>query len=311
MKILIELPTWLGDSIMATPAIENLLEFYPNAKIILIGSESSVELLKNHPKVTKAYVTHKNYLEIYRVSKSIANVDLYLSFRSSFRSKYLKLLIKANKKFQFNKEIYGIGHQVEKYNNFVNSIIGLNLIPGRLSIPFASKKKLDKKNKKKILGISPGASYGNAKRWYPEKFADVAIELASEFEIVIMGSKNEISIASDIEQIILNKGIRNYQNLAGKTSIHELIGEIEKLDLFITGDSGPMHIAAAFNIPTVAIFGPTNSIETSQWMNEKSITLQKELDCQPCMKRVCPLNHHQCMKLISEKEVLAAVKSFD
>jgi heptosyltransferase II len=311
MKILIELPTWLGDSIMATPAIENLSEFYSNAKIILIGSELSVELLKNHPKVTKAYVINKNYLEIYKISKSIAKVDLYLSFRNSFRSKYLKLLITANKKFQFNKEVYGIGHQVEKYNNFVNAIIGLNLMPGRLSIPFTSKKKLDKKNKKKILGINPGASYGNAKRWYPEKFADVAIELASEYEIVIMGSKNEISIASDIEQIILNKGIGDYQNLAGKTSIHELIGEIEKLDLFITGDSGPMHIAAAFNIPTVAIFGPTNSIETSQWMNEKNIILQKELDCQPCMKRVCPLNHHQCMKLISEKEVLAAVKSFD
>ena len=105
--------------------------------------------------------------------------------------------------------------------------------------------------------------------------------------------------------------MKNYKNLAGNTTITELINKISSLDLFITGDSGPMHIAAAFQIPTVAIFGPTKDKETSQWMNKKSIIVKKNLDCQPCMKRICPLQHHNCMNLIKAIDVLKAVNSIN
>jgi heptosyltransferase-2 len=88
----------------------------------------------------------------------------------------------------------------------------------------------------------------------------------------------------------------------------ELINQIANLDLFISGDSGPMHLAAAFQIPTVAIFGSTNDKETSQWMNENSMIVKKNLECQPCMSRECPLIHHNCMKLVHASDVLEAVK---
>ena len=99
----------------------------------------------------------------------------------------------------------------------------------------------------------------------------------------------------------------NYTNLAAKTSIDELINLISKLDFFITSDSGPMHIAAALQVPTVSIFGPTNYKETSQWMNEKGMIVKKNLKCQPCMKRKCPLVHHNCMKFIKSSEVLEVI----
>ena len=70
-----------------------------------------------------------------------------------------------------------------------------------------------------------------------------------------------------------------------------------------------MHIAASFQVPTVAIFGPTRDDETSQWKNDKSIIVKKDLDCQPCMKRNCPLKHHNCMNLIKAVDVLKAVRS--
>jgi heptosyltransferase-2 len=165
--------------------------------------------------------------------------------------------------------------------------------------------------KKSILGINPGASYGSAKRWYPEEFAKVASELSSQYDIVIFGGPSEKDIAMDIEKSLIEKDINNYQNLADTTTIPELIDHISKLDLFITGDSGPMHVAAAFQIPTVAIFGPTKDDETSQWMNDKSIIVKKNLECQPCMKRTCPLQHHECMKLITAVEVLDAVKGLN
>ena len=71
-----------------------------------------------------------------------------------------------------------------------------------------------------------------------------------------------------------------------------------------------MHLAAALQVPTVTIFGPTKDKETSQWMNQKSGIVKKNLDCQPCMQRVCPLTHHNCMKLVETSDVLKAVKGF-
>ena len=170
----------------------------------------------------------------------------------------------------------------------------------------AKEKNTDRKNK--LLGINPGATYGNSKRWYPRKFADVARDLSSEYDIIIFGGPEEKDIAADIEKHLIENGVKNYQNLAAKTSIAELINKIANLDLFVTGDSGPMHLAAAFQVPTVTIFGPTNDKETSQWMNEKSIIVKKNLGCQPCMKRTCPLKHHNCMKQVQASDVLGAVK---
>ena len=113
------------------------------------------------------------------------------------------------------------------------------------------------------------------------------------------------------KKFLIEKGIDNYLNLASKTTIKQLINHISNLDLFITGDSGPMHLAASFQIPTVSIFGSSNDIETSQWMNLKSLIVKKNLDCQPCMKRTCPLKHHNCMNLIEVEEVLSAASSLN
>jgi heptosyltransferase-2 len=308
MKILIELPTWLGDCVMATPAIENIVNSYNDVEITFIGSFVSIEAMKCHPKVVKTVILDKKYGSLYKIANNLDDFDAFFSFRSSFRSKFLKFFISAKNKYQFDKNKYINCHQVKKYNDFVNDSLNIDSNPGRL--------KLYKKNQssdvaqKSILGINPGASYGSAKRWYPEEFAKVASELANQYDIVIFGGPGEKDIAMDIEKSLIEKGIDNYQNLAVNTTIPELIDHISKLDLFITGDSGPMHVAAAFQVPTVAIFGPTKDDETSQWMNDKSIIVKQNLDCQPCMKRTCPLQHHNCMNLIKATDVLSAVKTF-
>ncbi len=313
MKILIELPTWIGDTVMTTPAIENIISYYNNPEITLVGSFSSIELLKNHPQVINTEVLDKKYTSLYKLAINLGKFDVFFSFRTSFRSRLLKVLISSINKYQYNNKFQN-RHQVEKYNDFVNESLNTDFSAGRLNIVISNLIKGETISVEKdnlTVGFNPGATYGDSKRWYPEEFVEVGAQLSDKYNIIIFGAPNEKEIAADIEKGLIEKGVTNYQNLAGNTSVKELIYHISTLDMFVTGDTGPMHLAATFQIPTVAIFGPTKVNETSQWMNDKSIIVKRNLECQPCMKRTCPLKHHNCMNLIKAKEVLDAIKSLN
>lgn len=308
-KIFIELPTWLGDCVMATPAIENIVQRYPHVQITIMGSFVSTALFEAHPNVENIIIDESRnaksrILWLHSMAKNLGSFDFALSFRRTFTSKILLFFMQAKSKANYKRMSKVVKHQVMHYSDFVNSVLESAYKAEDLHLCFEPIS-----YEKPILGINPGASYGSAKRWYPEKFASVAIALSKRYDIVLLGGPNEVDIAYDIEKGLKKAQIKNYTNLAGKTSIKTLCETIGGLDLFITGDSGPMHVAAAFKVPTVAIFGPTNDKETSQWMNPKGIIVKKEMACVPCMKRTCPLKHHECMKLISSKAVLDAVNT--
>ncbi|BAK71347.1 glycosyltransferase family 9 protein [Aliarcobacter butzleri] len=306
-EIFIEIPSWLGDAIMATPAIENLIKTYPDAEITLLGSFVSTQAFQGYPNIKRVIVddTKKSgnrYKNLISLAKSIGRVDLAISFRRSISSKFMMFFIKAKKKFNYRRLTKKEIHLCIRYNDFVNKVLNLQNEVGDLKLYFKPFN-----YGKPTLGINPGATYGSAKRWYPEEFAKIAIEMSKKYDIVIFGGPAETNIAKDIETELVSKGITNYQNLAGKTTIPELIEKIAGLDLFITNDSGPMHIAAAYKVKTIAIFGPTKFTETNQWNNPNGEIVTKNLDCAPCMKRVCPLKHHNCMKNITAADVLNVI----
>ncbi|MCT7611268.1 glycosyltransferase family 9 protein [Aliarcobacter butzleri] len=306
-EIFIEIPSWLGDAIMATPAIENLIKTYPDAQITLLGSFVSTQAFQGYPNIKRVIVddTKKSgnrYKNLISLAKSIGRVDLAISFRRSISSKFMMFFIKAKKKFNYRRLTKKEIHLCIRYNDFVNKVLNLKNEVGDLKLYFKPFN-----YDKPTLGINPGATYGSAKRWYPEEFAKIAIEMSKKYDIVIFGGPAETNMAKDIENELVSKGITNYQNLAGKTTIPELIEKIAGLDLFITNDSGPMHIAAAYKVKTIAIFGPTKFTETNQWNNPNGEIVTKNLDCAPCMKRVCPLKHHNCMKNITAADVLNVI----
>jgi len=311
MKIAIEIPTWLGDAVMTTPAIENIVATYPECELIIFGSFVSTKLFLHHPNVKKIVIDDSKkggnrYLNLYRLTKLIGSVDLAFSFRKNFTTRFLLWFVDSKEKYIYKRYTKDEIHQVIRYNDFVNRSLGLDTKPDKLKIYLENQEQ--PQGIAPTVGLNPGATYGSAKRWYPEEFAKVAIELSNRYNIVIFGGSSETDIAHDIEQRLIQADIKNYKNLAGKTSVEELIESIAKLDLFITNDSGPMHLAAAFSIPTVAIFGPTRHIETHQWMNDGEMIIRKEMDCSPCMRRICPLKHHECMKLITADDVLTLLK---
>ena len=142
MKLLIELPTWMGDTVMVTPAIENLVNFFNNPEIVLIGSFISIETLKNHPNVHKTISLDKKITSLVKVNNNLGKFDAFFTFRNSFRAKFLKFIVSADNKYQFNKNKYTNRHQVEKYNDFVNDSLNIDFPAGQLRIHTKNSKKI-------------------------------------------------------------------------------------------------------------------------------------------------------------------------
>lgn len=155
---------------------------------------------------------------------------------------------------------------------------------------------------KPVVGISPGAAFGTAKRWHPELFADLARRLGRDLGAVsvFFGSKDEAPLA---ESLIPEAGESAF-SLAGKTSLSDFMDVIPGCDLYITNDTGAMHVAAAFGVPTLAIFGPTDEFATAP-LGARVHLIVGKADCRPCLLRHCPIDH-RCMNSVSVEQVLAA-----
>ena len=343
LKILIRLPNWLGDAVMASPAIESLKAHFKSAKFILVGTEASCGIYSRDLRVGQIFVDstkkaqngRKNNLKdrfvatknfarqiresIVQTSDSVGEIDIAIDFTNHFFSALLIYLIGAririgyaknmrifllNRRVRFIKKL----HQVASYMNLVREICGKKLIKNmseisRESMPIKLENRAIKGFKSDDLlciGINPGAAYGSAKRWEERYFVEIILHfLKNDCAVFVFG----IDSLNLPELIVQNP---RFHSLIGQTSITELVDYISLMDIFISNDSGPMHIAAAFKVPLVAIFGATDSAETSPWVGN-AVILDKHLPCAPCKKRECPLKHHNCMKLITPDEVIEAV----
>ena len=287
---------------------ENLAD--KHVKIVFFGSFAACELFKAHPNCERVIVDSSKKAkfrlwQLFWQARNLGKFDAAFSFRSSFASKILLFGARARQKFIFQKSKDG-AHQVQKYLKFVKAALNLKRADDELKLYFEPRK-FDAP----VLGLNPGASYGSAKRWYPAYFAQAALHFKDEFKIMIFGGAGERDMCERIERILRENGAE-CENLAGKTSVRELcenIGGIQQSGgIFVTNDSGPMHIAAAYKTPTITLFGPTRFTQTCPWRNENARILHLNLACMPCMKRVCPLKTHACMKDLSPQAVIQTIE---
>jgi heptosyltransferase-2 len=155
-----------------------------------------------------------------------------------------------------------------------------------------------------IVAINPGATYGSAKRWYPERFAAVADSLAEEWgaRVVVVGSAAEAPLAGEIEAAAR----RGVANMAGKTTVREMMAFLSLSSFIVANDSGPMHIGAALGVPLVAIFGPTDWRRTSPW-TDRARVVRVDVDCSPCRLRTCD-RAHECMLGVTPEMVVDAAR---
>src|SRR3972149_2402689 len=157
---------------------------------------------------------------------------------------------------------------------------------------------------RRIVGINPGATYGSAKRWFPDRFAQVADTLAEELAsaVVLMGSASEAPLSAEIEATMGRKAV----NLAGRTTVREMMALLSSCSFLVTNDSEPMHIGAAVGVPMVTIFGPTDWRKTSPWTDRAKI-VRVDVDCSPCHRRECDRGH-ECMLGVTAGMVVAAAR---
>jgi lipopolysaccharide heptosyltransferase II len=155
------------------------------------------------------------------------------------------------------------------------------------------------------IGVCPGAEYGPAKRWLPERFVEAAatINAQSSAQWILFGTKNEAAIGNQIASAIGDRCV----NRIGQTKLDELIGELRGCRLLLTNDTGTMHLAALLGVPVVAIFGSTEPRLTGP-LGNGHIILRHHVECSPCFLRECPIDF-RCMKAVSANEIVDAVLS--
>lgn len=153
-----------------------------------------------------------------------------------------------------------------------------------------------------VVGVSPGAAYGSAKRWLPERFAETATKLARERSgsVAIFGSKDERELCESVAGEVRRAGVAVH-DFAGETSLAEFIELAAACIVVLTNDSGAMHVASALGIPTVAVFGSTDHVATGP-TGPLARIVREPVECSPCLLRECPIDH-RCMTRVTSERV--------
>jgi len=328
-RILIRSTNWIGDAVMTTPAMGAIRAAFPDAFITLAAPPSVAELFSPHPYCDRVLVFEKKRLHrgiqgLRRFARQLHDerFDLAVLFQNAFEAAVLAFLAGIPLRVGYRTDGRGflltrgvkaggrekLLHHTDYYLSLMERA-GIRGGSGRLRLECTEAEKACARrllaDSRLWIGINPGAAYGSAKRWLPERFAEVASALAWRFEagIVITGGPGEEDIAREIESALGSRCL----NLAGRTTVRQLMAVIEQCRLFVTNDSGPMHIAAALGVPIVALFGSTDPTTTSP-RGENIRIVRKPVPCAPCLKRVCPTDH-ACMESITAYDVLDAVES--
>lgn len=327
-NIIVKMPNWLGDLVMGTPVLADLRKQFPNARITAMGQSNVAPLLKSDPNIDELFsykrpsgwISHQQHWDIIDNLKR-GKYDLGVLLTNSFSSAWWFWWGNVQNRIGYTGNLRSLlltkavplprhietQHLVITYKMLLQPLgIPVSDTPPRLHITkeehLAAEQLLRRygaiPGKNTIVGINPGAAFGSAKCWLPDRFTAVTQRLLEDpnVYVVYFGDPAGSSLVNDICKDLPERVI----NLAGKTSLRELLPLINACTVFLTNDSGPMHIAAALNIPLVALFGSTSDVKTGPYGIGKVI--HKRVECSPCYKRVCPIDF-RCMKRIEVDEV--------
>ena len=333
-SLLVRATNWLGDAVMTTPALAAVREGFPDARVVLLARPLVAELFRHHPDVDEVMIyerpgRHEGALGRLRLAGEVRRrrFDGALLLQNAFDAALIAFLGRIPERAGYPTDGRRIlltlpvpltpgileRHEVEYYLCLLDGLGIPRPVPAALKLTVTEEEReamatrlasLGIERGAPVVAINPGATYGSAKRWYPDRFAAVADALSEEWGagVVVVGSTVEAPLAGEIEAAMRNPPV----NLAGKTTVRELMALLSLSSFLVTNDSGPMHIGAALDVPLVAIFGPTDWRRTSPW-SERAKIVRVEIDCSPCRLRVCDRGH-ECMLGVTPGMVIDAAR---
>ena len=322
-KILIIGPSWLGDMVIAQKLFKVIKDIYPDSELHVAAPAWTIPLVTRMPEVDKSIslpFSHGelNILKRYQIAKvlKLEGYSQAIVLPNSFKSALIPFFAGISKRTGFLGEVRFalINDRIKKDPSLYRTIDQfIALVPKSkstkvslstylISKPSQGKKLLPGKlsGSDKVLGIAPGAEYGESKRWPIEYFADVASEAIQRGWVGIsLGSTHDQDLGKTLDRLTKNKVI----NLIGKTKLEEVIDVMSLCQAFLSNDSGLMHVAASLNIKQVAIFGSSDPKKTPPLSRHAKLAYL-DLSCSPCFERICPLQHTNCLKNIKPSEII-------
>jgi heptosyltransferase-2 len=330
-KILVRGTNWIGDAVMTLPAVAAIRQTYPKTAITVLAKPWVAEIYRLSPDVDHVLIfeepgLHEGIMGKFRIASMLkaASFDIAILLQNAIEAAIITWLADIPIRAGYDSDARGplLTHpvhrthavrQIHQTDYYLEMAKALGCSPpthGVILKPDTSCDMIAETLLKKyglgpqdsIIGIAPGAAYGPAKRWFPDGFASVADRLVADLSahIILFGSSGDLDSAESVRHMTRHTVI----NLAGESSLREAIAMIACCSLFISNDSGLMHISAALGVPTVAIFGSTNPATTSP-VGTNNIVVYKAVPCSPCLKPVCPTDF-QCMIQITPDDVYEA-----
>ena len=333
-KILIIRLSSIGDIILASPLIRLLKTKFPPAQIDFVIKKIYFDLVSDNPYLNdiKVLDTNSGFQSLRQLKREIraANYDLIIDIHKNFRSFFLRFASGAKNVKKYNKmrwqrflliktkiNLYpGI---TPVYKRYLRSVADLGIVDDNKGLEFfissdvqeRIQKDLRKRGlaiRKYTIGIAPGAGFAT-KRWFPERFAEIADVLQQEYNasIILFGDKNDLQISQIVITSMQSKAI----NITGEYSLMESAAALNCCDIVISNDTGLMHLASALGKKVVAIFGATTEELGFFPVGVQSRVVQHNIGCRPCThigSKKCPKGHFKCMKLIDTNLVLQEVK---
>ncbi len=333
-KIMVRATNWIGDCVISLPAIEALHARFPDSEIVLVSKPWVSEVYMNHPAVSRQIVydaegEHQGARGFWKLIRKLRSerFDAAILFQNAFQSAWMAWCARIPVRIGYAREgrswllseaveappPAAYGHQSYYYLIllFLSGLIekpqmvqDVHLHVSESEGRWATKQLhgVGLGGQRFLVGISPGASFGEAKRWLPDRFANLADRLIDGLgaDVLIFGSPAERPLAEAVARAMEHTPVL----VAGKTTLREFMALMAKCRLVITNDSGPMHLAAALGLPLVAVFGSTDERATGP-LGPTARIIKRRVECSPCGLRQCPIDF-RCMTRISVDEVYTA-----
>lgn len=317
-SIIIRMPNWIGDFVMATPILLELREHYKDTHITVMCKRSLACLLQEEKAIDEVIPFDKGGVSIAvkKIRKRKYDLGILLTNSLSSTLAFYRGRVKNRIGFKrwpralfLNKSVkwpenLEKKHLVETYKDLLRAIdIPLKGFTPRILL--TKEERQDHVFHNPVIGINPGAAYGSAKCWPKERFQELAKQLLlynPTWKIAFFGDSASEAMIEEIIAPLQEK--ERVMNFCGKTTLRSLAALIANCAAFVSNDSGPMHMAAALKTPLVALFGSTNEVKTGPY--QFGTVIHKHVSCSPCYKRVCPIDF-RCMKQITCGEVLKEI----